>query len=146
MYNIVQRPSKMAVFTDASKTAFDGYYEQIGLYFCRELTVAEESRFVGSTSSKIIFGVNDISSNVLELLDMVVGAQALITQQQCVPQEMGNCIQLRGDYEPSVAWIQRCRGGREPRFGALMRMLELVEVSSGWLFQSSHVPGVLIPR
>ena len=90
--------------------------------------------------------VNDVSVNVLTLLGMVVGAQALITRQQFVPQEMGDCIQLRGDNEPSVAWIQRCRGGKEPRSGAILRMLGVIEVSSGWLFQSSHAPGVLIPR
>jgi len=87
--------------------------------------------------------VNDISINVLELLGMVVGALVLITQQQYVPQALGDCVQLRRDNEASVAWIQRCRGGKEPRSGAIMRMLEVVEVSSGWLFQSSHVPGVL---
>ena len=141
MYNIVHRPPKMAVFSDASKTAFGGYCEQTGLYFRRSLTADEQSRFVGS--SKMVSGVNDISINVLELLGMVVGAQVLITQQQFVPQEMGDCIQLRGDNEPSVAWIQRCRGGKEPRSGALMRLLGVVEVSSGWTFQSSHVPGVL---
>ena len=94
-------------------------------------------------SSKMVSGIHDVSINVLELLGMVVGAQVLITQQQLAPQEMGDCIQLRGDNEPSVAWIQRCRGGKEPRSGAIMRMLGVIEVSSGWLFQSSHVPGVL---
>ena len=83
MYNIVQRPLKMAVFTDASKTAFGGYCEQTGLYFRRELTDAEQSRFVGS--SKMVSGIHDVSINVLELLGMVVGAQVLITQQQFAP-------------------------------------------------------------
>ena len=71
MYNIVQRPPKMAVFTDASKTAFGGYCEQTGLNFRRELTVAEQSRFWGS--SKMVSGVNDVGINVFELLGMVVG-------------------------------------------------------------------------
>ena len=141
MYNIVHRPPTMAVFSDASKTAFGGYCAQTGVYYRRSLTPEEQSRFVGS--SKMVSGVNDISINVLELLGMVVGAQVLITQQQLVPQEMGDCIQLRGDNEPSVAWIQRCRGGKEPRSGAIMRLLGVIEVSSGWIFQSSHVPGVL---
>jgi len=81
----------------------------------RSLLPSEPSRFVGS--SKMVSGVNDVSINVLELLGMVVGAEILITQQQFVPQEMGDCIQLGGDNESSVAWIQRCRGGKEPRSG-----------------------------
>lgn len=112
-----------------------------GLYFRRALNPVEQSRFVGS--SKLVSGVNDISINVLELLGMVVGAQALVTQQQYVPQEMGDRIQLRGDNEPSVAWSQRCREGKQPWSGAIMRMLGVVEVSCGWLFQSSHVSGAL---
>ena len=78
-------------------------------------------------SSKMVSGIHDVSINVLELLGMVVGAQVLITQQQFAPQEMGDCIQMRGDNKPSVAWIQRWRGGKEPRSGAIMRMLGVIE-------------------
>ncbi|CAB1112908.1 unnamed protein product [Ectocarpus sp. CCAP 1310/34] len=121
MYNLVLRPPRLAIFTDASKSAFGGFCAETGAYFRRALTSDEQSRFVGS--SKSVEGVDDISINVLP--------------------EAGNRVQLRGDNEDSVAWIQRCRGGKEPRSSALMRMLGAIEVSSGWLFQSSHVPGVL---
>lgn len=141
MYNVVLRPPVMAVFADASKTAFGAYCVQTGCYFRRDLTCDERSRFVGA--SKSVSECADVSINVLELLGMVAAAWVLIVQQRHVPVSAGDCIQLRGDNEASVAWIERCRGGREPRSGALMRMLGAIEVSSGWLFQSSHVPGVL---
>lgn len=42
-----------------------------------------------------------------------------------------------------MAWVQRYGGGKEPRSGALMRMLGAIEVSSEWHFQALHVSGVL---
>lgn len=101
----------------------------------------ERSRFCGSSAS--VVGVNDISINVLELLGMLVGAWLLVVEQHHRPAAAGDCVLLRGDNEASVAWIQRCRGGREPRSGALIRLLGVLEVSSGWHFQASHVSGVL---
>lgn len=141
MYNIVLRPPTLSVFTDASKSALGGYCTQTGQYFRYDLSAEEQSRFVGS--STLVVGVNDISINVLELLGMFVGAWLLVVQQQRAPVAASDCVLLRGDNEASVAWIQRCRGGNEPRSGALMRMLGALEVSSGWFFRASHVSGVL---
>ena len=109
--------------------------------FRYELSDDEKSQFIGS--SKHVKGVNDLSINVLELLGMFLGAWLLAAHRQDVPCVEHGCVLLRGDNEASVAWIQRCRGGKEPRSGALMRMLGAVEVSSGWCFQASHVPGVV---
>lgn len=66
MYNILDRPPKLSVFTDASKQAIGGYCLQTGHYFRYDLSVAEQACFVGS--SKSVQGVNDVSINVLELL------------------------------------------------------------------------------
>ena len=141
MYNIVVRPPVFSVFSDASGKAVGGYSPQTGQYFRYELSYEEQSRFVGS--SKHVVGVNDVSINVMELLGMVLGAWLLIVEQNYTPAIASDCVLLRGDNEASVAWIRRCRAGREPRAGALMRMLGVVEVSSGWHFQAEHVPGVL---
>lgn len=141
MFHVVSRPPDLCIFTDASPRAVGGYCQQTGHVFRYDLSDAEQSRFIGS--SKHVKGVNDISINVLELLGMFMGAWLLAGQQRDVPRVEHGCVLLRGDNEASVAWIQRCRGGKEPRSGALMRMLGALEVSSGWCFQALHVPGVL---
>ena len=38
--------------------------------------------------------------------------------------------------------MRQCRGGLEPRSGALMRLLGVLEVSSGWHFERTHVGGI----
>ena len=50
---------------------------------------------------------------------------------------------LQGDNETAVDWVRRCRGGKEPRSGALMRLMGAIELAGGWHFDSLHVPGVL---
>ena len=49
---------------------------------------------------------------------------------------------LRGDNEAAVHWVRRCRGELEPHSGALMRFLGVLEVSSGWHFEATHVCGI----
>ena len=49
---------------------------------------------------------------------------------------------LGGDNEAAVDWVRRCHGGREPRSGALMRLLGVLEMSSGWQFHATYVRGV----
>ena len=140
MFNIVARPPTFSILTDASKRAIGGYCPEGGQYFRYDLSEEEQSRFVGS--SKYVVGENDISINVLELLGMVVGAWLLIVKQQRAPAGASDRVLLRGDNEASVAWIKRCRGAKEPRSGALMRLLGVIEVSSTWHFDAEHVPGV----
>ncbi|CAN0216390.1 unnamed protein product, partial [Laminaria digitata] len=74
---------------------------------------------------------------------MLFGAWLLVVSKHSRPTVAGDCVSLRGDNEASVAWIQRRRGAKEPRSNALMRLLGILEVSSDWNFQASHVPGVL---
>ena len=45
----------------------------------------------------------------------------------------------RGDNEAAAVWLRRCRGGKEPRSGALMHLLGVRELSSGWHFDEKHV-------
>ena len=58
------------------------------------------------------------------------------------PSATGDFVSSRGDSEAAVHWVRRCRGGLEPRFGALMRLLGVLKVSSGWYFEATHVRGI----
>ena len=49
---------------------------------------------------------------------------------------------MRGDNTSAVRWVNRCRGGREPRAGALVRILGCLEIRSTWLFNAKDVCGV----
>ena len=54
---------------------------------------------------------------------MVVSAWVFVILCAERPAATGDCVLLRGDNEVAVHWVRRCRGGREPRSGALMRLL-----------------------
>ena len=87
-------------------------------------------------------GRDDLSFNVLELLAMVVTAWAFTVEAKSAPQYAGESILMRGDNMSAVHWVNRCRGGREPRAGALMRILGCLEMHTGWRFRAKHVRGV----
>ena len=74
---------------------------------------------------------------------MVISAWVLVVLWEDLPAQAGDCVSLRGDNEAAVQWVRRCRGGKEPRSGALMRFLGVLEISSGWNFDALHVPGAL---
>ena len=59
------------------------------------------------------------------------------------PTQAGDCVLLRGDNEAAVKWVRRCRGGKEPRSGAVMRCCGVFEMSGGRNFDALDVPGVL---
>ena len=42
----------------------------------------------------------------------------------------------------AVHWVNKCRGAREPRSGALMRMLGCLEMRNEWRFRAKHIKGV----
>ena len=73
---------------------------------------------------------------------MVVSAWVLVSPCAERPAGLGDCVLLRGDNEAAVEWVRRCRGGKEPRSGALMRLLGVLELSSGWHFDAEHVRGI----
>ena len=135
MYHLLERPSQRTLISDASKTAVGGFCLETGVYWRYDLDAGERSRFCGS--SKSVAGENDISINVLELLGMVVSAWVLVSLCAERPAALGDCVLLRGDNEAAVEWVRRCRGGKEPRSGALMRLLGVLELSSGWHFDAN---------
>ena len=98
-------------------------------------------RCTGATSEAVA-GEKDISINVIELLGMVVSAWVLVSPCVEHPSATGDWVLLRRDNEAAVEWVRRCRGGKEPRSGALMRLLEALELSSSWYFDAKHVRGV----
>ena len=130
MYNIIIRPPELTMYTDASMSVFRGYSHQTGPFFRHEQSAEDKCRFCGSRKHVTVF--NDISIYVIELLGMLVGAWMLLATERCRSVTAGDCVLLRGENEPSVAWIRRCRGGNEPHSSALMCMLGSLEVSSGW--------------
>ena len=140
MYHLLERPSQRTLFSDASKTAVGGFCLEAGVYWRYGLDAGEQSRFCGS--SKSVAGENDTSINVLELLGMVVSAWVLVSPCAERPAALGDCVLLRGDNEAAVEWVRRCRGGKEPRSGALMRLLGVLELSSRWHFDAKHVRGI----
>ena len=87
--------------------------------------------------------MDDISINVLELLGMVISAWVLVVMCEDLPTQASDRVLLRGDNEAAVQWVRRCRGSKEPRSGALMRFLGVLEIYSGWNLYALHVPGVL---
>ena len=84
---------------------------------------------------------NDLSINVLELLGMVIGAWVFLVQANTKPSYVRDSIRMRGDNSSAVAWVNKCRGGKEPRSGALIRILGCLEIGSDWHFDSTHVAG-----
>ena len=90
-----------------------------------------------------VFGRDDLSINLLELLAMTVTAWAFTVQAATSPNYPGASIFMRGDNSYGVHWVNRCRGGRELRPGAVMRMMGRLEMLSGWCFQAKNVKGVV---
>lgn len=42
----------------------------------------------------------------------------------------------------AVHWVNKCRGAREPRSGALLRMLGCLEMRNEWRFRARPIKGV----
>ena len=141
VYRLVAPPPCCTLTSDASKHAVGGFCWETGQYWRYNLSEEELARFCGL--SKHIQAQDTISINALELLGMVMSAYMLVVV--CGERPVGNkdCVLLRGDNEATVHWVRRCRGGKEPRSGALMRLMGAIEVAGGWYFDSLHVPGVL---
>ena len=84
---------------------------------------------------------DDLSVNVFQLLGMVVTAWALIVHAGARSEYPGQSILMRGDNMSAVHWVNKCRGIREPRSGALMRMLGCLEVRNEWQFRAKQIKG-----
>ena len=140
MYHCLERPAQHILFSVARINAVGVFCLETGVYWRYDLSVEEQSRFC--CSSRFVAGMNEISINVLELLGMVISAWVPVSSCSERPSAMGDCVLLRGNNEAAVQWVRRRRGGKEPRSGAFMRLLGVLELSSGWHFDAKHVRGI----
>lgn len=100
-------------------------------------------REIGRGSGVPVHTKDDLLINVLEFLRMVISFFTLAIFEEAEPTNPGNPVLLMGDNQSAVHWINRCRGGKEPRSGALTQILGLVEIRGGWALVAIHVPGAV---
>lgn len=134
--SVLQPPSRI-IISDASGNAMGGYCLETGWWwridFPEDIRVRLRQR---------VCKRDDLSMNVFELLGMVITAWALTVHAGDHPEYPGQSILMRGDNMSAVHWINQCRGAREPRSGALMRMLGCLEMRNGWRFRAKHIKGL----
>ena len=58
------------------------------------------------------------------------------------PEYPGESVLMRGDNMSAGHCINRCRGAKEPRSGALMRILGCSEMRNGGQFRAKHIKGL----
>lgn len=134
------QPPACTLWSDASGDAMGGWFlrtgDSEGVWWRFDFSVEVRARF-----RTRVCGRDDLSINVLELLGMVVGAWVFLVQSDMQPAYALDSIRMRGDNSSAVSWVNKCRGGKEPRSGALMRILGCLEMGSKWRFDSLHVKG-----
>lgn len=82
-----------------------------------------------------------LSIDLLELLGMVVTAYVMVAVKGDMPTVTGEPVLMRGDSSCAVTWVNKCGGMRNPRAAFAMRWLGVLEMNSGWCFESAHIPG-----
>lgn len=63
---------------------------------------------------------------MLGLLGMIVMALISVAQSNIRPSYARDSTLIRGEKTSAVQWVSKCKGGREPQSGALMRILRRV--------------------
>ena len=132
----LQSPS-LRIISDASGGAMGGYCLETGKWWRIDFDPDVRMRLRTRVLSR-----DDLSMNVFELLAMVVTAWALTVHAGACPEFPGQSILMRGDNMSAVHWVNKCRGAKEPRSGALMRMMGALEMRNGWQFRAKHIKGV----
>ena len=132
----LQPPSRILV-SDASGDAMGGYCLESGKWWRLDFSEDVRTRLRTKVQAR-----DDLSVNVFELLGMVVTAWALTVHAEVRPEYPGQSVLMRGDNMSAVHWVNRCRGAKEPRSGALMRMLGCLEMRNGWQFRAKHIKGL----
>ena len=92
--------------SDASGTAVGGYCLETGAWWRFDLDRNAKYRL-----SEHVQGHNDLSTNVLELLGIVITAWALVVGAGSRPRFGGESVLMLGDNMAAVHWISKCRGG-----------------------------------
>ena len=128
------QPHSRTLISDTPGDAMGGLCLETGLWW--------RIYFDDDTRNRLrahVQGRADLSTNVLELLAMIVTAWALPVDAKVAPQYVGESILMREDNTSAVHWVNRYLGGRGPWAGALMRMLGCLEIRSGWSFRAKLV-------
>ena len=131
-----QRPSH-TLWSGASGDALGRYCLESGLWWRLDLDANVRARLRSCNKHQ-----DDLSINLLELLGMVITAWVFVVQARSRPTYARESILMRGDNQTAAHWVTTCKGGKEPRSGALMRILGGLETRSGWCFTAAHVAGV----
>jgi len=135
----LQPPSRILV-SDASGHAMGGYCLESGKWWRIDFTPDEQARLRAHVRHR-----DDLSINVFELLGMVITAWAFTVHDGERPEFVGQSVLMKGDNFSAVHWVSKCRGSKEPRSGALMRMMGVLEMRNGWRFRAKHLKGVAKP-
>ena len=115
LLSLCLHPHVRTLWFDASGEAMGGYCLESGCWWRYGFDENVRSRVRPK-----VFGRDDLSINLLELLAMTVTAWAFTVQAATPPNYPGASILMRGDNSSGVHWVNRCRGVREPRLGAVM--------------------------
>ena len=78
-----------------------------------------------SSSASTAAAHKTLSTNLLELLAMVVNAYVMVVEQHDVPKISGEPVLMRGDHSSAGTWVNRCGGTEDPRASFIMRWLEV---------------------
>ena len=105
------------LLSDASGTAVSGYCLETGEWWRFDLERNAKARL-----SEHVQRHDDLSVNVLELLGMVITTWALVVGAGSRQRFGGEIMLMLGDKIAAVHWTSKCRGGKEPRSGTLMRI------------------------
>ena len=93
--------------SNASGTAVGEYCLETGAWWRFDLDRNAKYRL-----SEHVQGHNDLSTNVLELLGIVITAWALVVGAGSRPRVWGENGLVLGDNMAVVHWISKCRGGK----------------------------------
>ena len=73
---------------------------------------------------------------------MVITAWSLVVGAGSRPRFGGENVVMLGDSMVAVHGKSKCRGGKDPKSGTLMRTLGCLELRIGWYFPWKHARGV----
>jgi len=132
----LQPPTRVLV-SDACGDAMGGFCLETGRWWRTDFTEDIRTRLRERVRQR-----DDLSMNVFELLGMVMTAWALTVHAGECPECPGQSVLMRGDNMSAVHWVNKCRGAKEPRSGALMRMMGVLEMRNGWRFRAKHIKGL----
>jgi len=138
LHSFYLQPPFRSLFSDASGIAIGGYCRETGVWWRFDLDDDQHHRLSNSPN---VVARDKLSINLLELLGMAINAATFLAAGHR-PRFSRDTLLLRGDNSAAVTWINKCRGGKEPRSGALMRVLGCLEMGSDWCFEARHVSGI----